>query len=1730
LTSLNCSTNLLASLDLSQNVALSTLNCAGNQLASLDVSNNLSLSNFDARFNPSLTCIQVDNESDANAGLPPYDNWLKDNDARYSEDCSTLSIYFGDLTLSSQAEVDAFIYTEVTGRLTISGNDINDLSPLSSLITVSGGFYIDNNDALTSLVGLENLSSVGEYVWIQNNEILSSLSSLSSLTSVGGYIWIFNNDVLKNLNGLENITSVVGSLAVSNNDKLTSLSGLENITSVGGYISFSGNALLTSLNELGNLTSVGESIRILSNAALTSLSGLENITSIVEDLVINNNNVLTSLVGLENITSVGEDINISYNDVLTSFCSLYELINGGGLTGTYTVTGNAVNLTQQEIIDGGSCPRIYIGDLSLHFQSEVNAFNYSEVTGSLTINGSDITDLTPLSSLTSVGENLRVYYNTVLSSLSGLENLVSLRGLIIYNNPALTNLSGLNNVALIEGHLDIHGNPALTSLSGLVNVTSIEGNFRIFENPALTSLSGLLKLTSVVGDVWIWNNPVLSSIFEPSTLTSVGGKLDIYENPELISISGFSSIDGGVYIALNPALVNLFDLSTLTSVGGTFAIISNESLTCLFDLSTLTSVGEGFTISNNPSLTRLSGLEVLTSIGGPLQIVKNGLTSLSGLETLNTVGALNISDNTSLNSLSGLEALTFVMGDVIIWYNPSLASLFELSSLTTVEGNIYIASNASITGLSGLENLNSVKGDLDILHNTALTHFCTLYDLMDIGGLTGTYSVTGNAYNPAQQEIIDNGPCNLSVNIPDTNFEQSLIDLGIDSDDKINKQILRSDAEGVILLNLSNPTENSNLPNVEAKIADLTGIEAFVDLQTLLCNDNLLTSLNLSQHNYLNTLQCRSNQLTGLDVSANHGLVNLSCEHNQISELDIGQNSALASIDCSYNLLSELDVSNNPSLTRIFCAGNQLSALDVSNNIALDYLYMNQNSIGSLDVTNNTELTFLICYDNNLKSLDISQNTKLYGLSCYENQLSTLDLSNNPSLTELQCRDNQLTELNIKNGNNANVTRFSAHNNLLSCINVDNELDDHSTWQADPGVIFSNDCGYNTQRGVDVKVALLDKITSEKTAEVTFDDVESSGETTIEVTKEVVSISPINFIGEKTVYNIETTAEYAGDIDITIDYAKEDIVNEDGIRLFHKKGETWEDVTTSVDKDNDEVHGTTSSLSPFVIVEVAGGEIITLLNSNGVGLPGGTVKYYASGWQDVEGETGANGEIVVDLPENVIPSSWKMYYAGASLQKNNPEKPIVFQTVNVSMDLASSTGEPLASDDAKYYAGGWKQFGDGVTSASMELLPNNYSFKVYYLGGSNQMSQDVSSDPNVVFETVNVSMDLASSTGAALSSDDAKYYASGWKQFGTGVTSTSMELLPDNYPFKVYYLGGSNQKSQDVNSDAYVVFETVNVTMDLVSSTGGALSSDDAKYYAGDWKQFGDGVTSASMELLPNNYPFKVYYLGGSNQKSQDVGTDTNVVFTTGLVSMNLVSSTGTSLVSDDAKYYAGGWLTFGTGNTETSMELLPNNYPFKVYYAGASNQKSQFVENGSTVDFSTTEVTMTLAVDGNPEVGSNAQYYAGGWKTFGSGITETSMELLPNNYPFKVYYAGTGNQQSQDVGINPIVAFDIATSGARLAANLYNEKNGIFSAEDITIYPNPVKDIFTVQFGETFSEKKGVKIHLYNLTGVDMIENHERSISNNRLEIDINDLPSGIYILVIPYQEHQFKHKLTKL
>ncbi|OFX53337.1 MAG: hypothetical protein A2046_03085 [Bacteroidetes bacterium GWA2_30_7] len=195
------------------------------------------------------------------------------------------------------------------------------------------------------------------------------------------------------------------------------------------------------------------------------------------------------------------------------------------------------------------------------------------------------------------------------------------------------------------------------------------------------------------------------------------------------------------------------------------------------------------------------------------------------------------------------------------------------------------------------------------------------------------------------------------------------------------------------------------------------------------------------------------------EAAAYSGTLNLS--YKNISDLTgIEAFTAITKLYCDDNQLTSLNVSANTSLTGFLCYYNQLTSLNVSANTALNYLNCGYNQITSLNVSANTALTVLICSDNQLTTFNVSSNTVLTEFYCNKNQLTSLNVSANTALTKLFCNDNQLTSLDVKNGNNSNFSYFYAENNPnLNCINVDDSIWSTANWfDIDAGAYFSENC------------------------------------------------------------------------------------------------------------------------------------------------------------------------------------------------------------------------------------------------------------------------------------------------------------------------------------------------------------------------------------------------------------------------------------------------------------------------------------------------------------------------------------------------------------------------------------------------------------------------------------------------------------------------------------------------
>ncbi|CAI2766187.1 T9SS type A sorting domain-containing protein [Flavobacterium collinsii] len=352
--------------------------------------------------------------------------------------------------------------------------------------------------------------------------------------------------------------------------------------------------------------------------------------------------------------------------------------------------------------------------------------------------------------------------------------------------------------------------------------------------------------------------------------------------------------------------------------------------------------------------------------------------------------------------------------------------------------------------------------------------------------------------------------------IPDIEFEKALISLGIDSG-TVDGKVLTSNVNTVKTITVDG-----------ALVSDLTGIQDFTALQSLFCKGSTyssqtggngkLKSLNLSKNLQLITLGCENNQLTSLDLSNNKALSSLSVEGNKLTSLNLKENINLQTIYCFDNQLTSLDLSSNTKLSKLFIRNNKLTSLDLSKNIALTYLTCESNQLSTLNLKNgnnsllktnsiyirdnpklnciavdnveyakttwiykDTESTFYPFECGSMTVLDTAFEDKLIALKIDTDgkngavlnssiaAITTLDVSNSSltkltgiegftSLTTLNCSGNSLKRLNVSQNKFLNTLNCS-NNSSLKCIQV-TDVDAALKWATtkDEAVSFNLNC------------------------------------------------------------------------------------------------------------------------------------------------------------------------------------------------------------------------------------------------------------------------------------------------------------------------------------------------------------------------------------------------------------------------------------------------------------------------------------------------------------------------------------------------------------------------------------------------------------------------------------------------------------------------------------------------
>lgn len=220
--------------------------------------------------------------------------------------------------------------------------------------------------------------------------------------------------------------------------------------------------------------------------------------------------------------------------------------------------------------------------------------------------------------------------------------------------------------------------------------------------------------------------------------------------------------------------------------------------------------------------------------------------------------------------------------------------------------------------------------------------------------------------------------------IPDDNFEQALIDLGYD--DVIDDYVLTQNITNITYLAVNNK-----------EIDNLIGLEDFLSL------------------NYLN---CEDNSIFSIDISHNISLQNFYCNNNNLSNIDTDNNINLKIFSCSINPITSLNLSNNPSLENVYCINTNVEFIDMRNE--------NNQLITLFNAINNPNLSCIYVDDSNASFLSewwVDENTHFVD-------------------TEQECID--LSVLDYKKQvfsiypNPVNEVISFTHNDIIKCVSIFN--------------------------------------------------------------------------------------------------------------------------------------------------------------------------------------------------------------------------------------------------------------------------------------------------------------------------------------------------------------------------------------------------------------------------------------------------------------------------------------------------------------------------------------------------------------------------------------------------------------------------------------------------------------------------------------------------------------------
>lgn len=939
--------------------------------------------------------------------------------------------------------------------------------------------------------------------------------------------------------------------------------------------------------------------------------------------------------------------------------------------------------------------------------------------------------------------------------------------------------------------------------------------------------------------------------------------------------------------------------------------------------------------------------------------------------------------------------------------------------------------------------------------------------------------------------------------IPDVEFEKKLIALGID-DGPADGKVLTSKVQTVKSLTLDTRI-----------ISDLTGIQDFTALETLSANgggynfltenaDGLLKTLDVSKNLNLTSLSCYANKLTSLDISKNTKLTSLDFSANKIASIDITKNLNLNKLILYATLINTLDISKHQALRTFDCSSTKATSIDVSKNPGLLLLNVSNNKLTTLDVSKNTNLYALYCNSNSLTSIDTSKNLNLLYFQCFINPLAALDLSNNILLQTLDCSDTSLTTLDVSQ--NINLTSLSCGSEKLTSIDLTKNLKLES-FTGSHGQFKTLDFSKNTN---------LSRLICQYSTSISEINLKNGNNTKI-------STENFNLTGSPSIYCIQVD---------DVNYSTQNWTKKDASLEYTSGACAIPSYTLIPDKEFEKL------LIEKEIDGIEDGKVLTskIEKIKVLNLSNTRVKY------KIKDLTGI--EDFAALEELKFPNNYEAEVAVLNLSKNQFLKKLDCRQSGITtLDVSKNTaltdldcyGNKLTSLDVSKNTSlinlncSYNRLTNLDVSKNVKLISLSCSASnkegVFSLQQGLLTSLDVSKNSELQFLDCSMNDKL-------LGLDVSKN--SNLKSINVSDNNLSSIDFSANKLLK--NISCENNKITSLDVSIYPGLESLMCSNNQLTKLDVSKNPLLETLYCSNNK-----LASLDLSVNPN---LKQLLCGSNNLTKLNLRNGGNTKMNGTLPSIFGNNPNLSCITVDDVAYSNKTWASYKDAATSYNIECgfnLPaknfiveskgesclgeNNGEINItasaefpYIASINGKPTAFINNSLKVN-NLTPGTYTIIVTIPGEVYeqtfnlaiAKAAAIAGSLKTTSKTV---DVEITEGTAPFTIFVDGTEqfqtNNASFSVDINKNALIEVAT--AKACEGTYAKKVSISDFEtetgSLSAYPNPTSGKFEIEIP---AEKKEVTIELYNFGG-QLVSSKTYSIENGKAQLNLENHSSGIY------------------